>query len=129
MGIIEEMMTSLSGADEAMHPHLMQAVQGLIGNEESVGPGLEGLLERLRAGGLGGIVDTWLSHGTNLPVTTEQVRAALGDDEVRASAERAGLSEPAWLATMAEHLPGLVDRLSPRGELLPAGAGGTSKDI
>jgi uncharacterized protein YidB (DUF937 family) len=129
MGVLEQLMGGLSGADEAMHPHLMQAVQGLIGNEESIGPGLQGLIDRLRAHGYGGMVDTWLSSATNLPLTTDQLREALGDDEVRATAQRAGLSEDTLLATLAEHLPSVIDRLSTEGNLLPAEAHATSSGI
>ena len=129
MGLIEEMMGSLSGADEAMHPSLMQALQGLIGNEEQPGVGLQGVVDGLRAQGHGGIVDTWTSPATNLPVTPDQVREAIGAEEARAAAARAGLPEETFLSTIAEHLPGLVDRLSPDGNLLPAQAHATSLGI
>lgn len=64
MGLFEDMMGSLSGADEAIHPHLTQALQGLIGDEEQPGPGLEGLLAKLQTHGLGGFVEflAWRRH-------------------------------------------------------------------
>ncbi len=120
-------MGSLSGADEAIHPHLTQALQGLIGDEEQPGPGLEGLLAKLQTHGLGGFVESWLGGGTNLPVTPDQLRDALGDEEVAAMAARSGLPAATLLETLADHLPGLIDRLSPQGQLLPAGAGPTSR--
>ena len=128
MGLIEDIMDSLSGSDEVLHPHLTQALQGLAGNEEEPGPGLQGLLARLQTAGLGGFVASWLGSGTNLPITPDQLRDALGDAEVAAVARRADLSPEVLLETLSEHLPGIIDRLSPAGQLLPAGAGPTTRD-
>lgn len=128
VGLIEDMLGSFSGTDEALHPHLTQALTGLMGNEEDAGPGLHGLLEGLQTSGLGGLVGSWLGGGTNLPVTPDQIRDALGDQEVEASARRAGMPAASLLETLAEHLPGLIDRLSPQGQLLPAWAGPTSRE-
>ena len=44
--------------------------------------GLESLVNRLRSGGLGPQVDSWISSGRNEPVEPRQLGMALGDREV-----------------------------------------------
>jgi uncharacterized protein YidB (DUF937 family) len=122
MSILDDLMTTLSEWDASLHPRLAQALEGLLGG----GIGLDEVLARLQATGLGGIVDSWLGDGTNLPISPDQLRGALGDEDVEAAAHRAGMPAQTLLEELAEHLPSLVDRLSPRGELLPAGASPTS---
>ncbi len=131
MGLLDDLMQSLSGAEEAVHPEMGRALEGLFaGNGDGTpGMGLEGLLQRMQASGLGGIVQSWLGGGTDLPVSPDQLRQAIGEDEVAAMAGAAGISPEAWLASLSEHLPSLVDRLSPNGRIRPANAGGTSIDL
>jgi uncharacterized protein YidB (DUF937 family) len=78
---------------------------------------LKGLVTQLQAGGLGEQVQSWLSNNPNLPVTADQLRAALGDQQVRQLAEHFGLPVDATLDMLAKHLPATVDQASPDGTL------------
>ena len=100
MGLLDDLMQSLSGAEEAVHPEMGRALEGLfIGNPDGKpGMGLEGLLQRLQTAGLGGVVQSWYGGGTNLPISPDQLRAAIGESEVTEMAEAAGMDPDAWLA-------------------------------
>ncbi len=76
---------------------------------------LQGLVEQLQKGGLEKQVKSWLSSGANLPVTTEQIRAALGNQQVQQLAEKFGLPVDAVLKLLSEQLPAVVDKASPNG--------------
>jgi uncharacterized protein YidB (DUF937 family) len=117
MGLLDDMLGALSGTQPAQQEPLAQAIHALIGTPEAPGLGLHGLLRRLEQGGLGNVVQSWLGPGPNLPITPEQLHAALGDEEVRAMAGRVGLEPSELVAKLSEHLPGLVDRLSANGRL------------
>ncbi len=78
---------------------------------------LEGLVEQLQKGGLDEQVRSWLSSGANLPVTADQIRAALGNEKVKELAERFGLPVDSTLKLLTEQLPSTVDRASPHGKL------------
>ncbi len=121
MGIFDDLLTGLSGEEGPIRPQFAQALEGLL-----VGMDLDEVLRRLQQAGLGGQVQSWLSPGTNLPITPDQLGDALGEEEVEAAASREGMPPETLLTELAEHLPGLIDRLSPRGELLPSGASPTS---
>lgn len=106
------------------------AIKGALGKVEAAAPGLisstlaktnfgdlQGLVEQLQKGGLNEQVKSWLSSGANLPVTAEQIRTALGNQQVKQLAEQLGLPVDATLKLLTEHLPDVVDKASPAGRL------------
>jgi uncharacterized protein YidB (DUF937 family) len=87
----------------------------VLGNTDlgSVG----GLLQQLQKSGLGPQVASWLGNGANLPVSVDQLRAALGDEHVRQLAASFGIPVDQLLAQLSQHLPAAVDQMSPNGTL------------
>ena len=79
--------------------------------------GLKGVVAELQAAGLEGQVRSWLGSGGNLPITTEELRAALGDEQLRQVADEFGLPIDATVKVLADQLPNAVDRASPDGRL------------
>jgi uncharacterized protein YidB (DUF937 family) len=79
--------------------------------------GLEALVQRLRAGGLGSQVESWISTGRNEPVSPRQLEAALGEREVDQIARESGVDRGGLLGGLSALLPGLVDQLTPRGRM------------
>lgn len=107
-----EVMGKLTGEEGAAKlPH---ALLDLIGNQEG---GLPGLLDKLKEGGLGEQVASWVGDGPKLPVTAEQIQAALGSDVLGQLAQKTGLDPAAISGQVAEVLPGIVDKLTPHGEV------------
>jgi len=80
---------------------------------------LGGIVSQLQQGGLGTQVSSWLGNGTNLPVTPDQLKSALGNEQVQQIAQHLGLPIDKALALLSQHLPGMVDQASPNGELQP----------
>jgi uncharacterized protein YidB (DUF937 family) len=78
---------------------------------------LQGLATALQQGGLGNQVQSWLGSGGNLSVSPDQLRAALGSDQVKELAQHFGVSPDAALKLLSEHLPGVIDQASPNGAL------------
>jgi uncharacterized protein YidB (DUF937 family) len=78
---------------------------------------LQGLVAQLQQGGLGPQVQSWLGNGQNLPVSADQLRSALGGDQVKQLAQHFGVDPQAALSLLAQHLPGVVDQASPNGTL------------
>ena len=107
------------------------ALKGLLGQAEAAGVpalinaalaktnfgNLQGLVAQLQQGGLGPQVQSWLGSGANIGVTPDQLRAALGSDQVRQLAAHFGLPIDQVLNVLAEHLPTAVDQASPNGTL------------
>jgi uncharacterized protein YidB (DUF937 family) len=78
---------------------------------------MQGLVDQLQQGGLGDQVKSWLSNGSNMKVTPEQIQAALGSDQVKQIAQHFGVPVDAALKLLAEHLPAAVDQASPNGAI------------
>lgn len=81
--------------------------------------GIQGVLDQLQSSGLGGQVSSWLGRGPNQPITVEELRTALDGEQVRAVADRLGISVDKALELLAGRLPQAVDEASPEGELKP----------
>lgn len=77
-----------------------------------------GLLQKLQGGGLSSQVSSWLGNGANLPVTADQIRAALGNAQVQDIAKSMGLPVDRLLPILSQQLPDLIDKLSPNGKLV-----------
>ncbi|MGL4725504.1 MAG: YidB family protein [Scandinavium sp.] len=79
--------------------------------------GIAALVEKFQQGGLGGIVESWISSGANHPVSPDQVTSALGSPAVASLAEKLGIDPQTASNLIAEHLPKVVDTLSPEGKV------------
>jgi len=93
---------------------LASLATGLLGKG---GGSLSGLLEKLSGAGLGSEVQSWVGKGKNLPVSTEQVTAALGDEVISDAAQKTGLSTDATASAIASILPELINKLTPKGQV------------
>ena len=78
---------------------------------------LNGLVTQLQQNGLGDQVRSWLGNGANMHITPDQLRAALGSDQVKQIAAHFGLPVDEALKLLAEHVPNAVDQASPNGTL------------
>jgi len=117
MGLFDQvfggvMRSALGQAESQLLPGLLQQVlaQTNLGN-------IGGLLTQLQNGGLGNEVSSWLSNGSNMPVSADQLRAALGNQQLQQMAQAAGLPIDKLLAALSQHLPQAVDNMSPNGTL------------
>jgi uncharacterized protein YidB (DUF937 family) len=79
--------------------------------------GLQGIVSKLQAAGFGDQVKSWLGDGANLPITADQLRSALGNEQVQQIARQLGLPVDQALNLLAEHVPAAVDHASPNGTL------------
>jgi len=79
------------------------------------GAKLTGVLDKLKTSGLDDKVMSWIGKGENKPVSAQEVKDALGPDEVGAVANEMGVSEEEAADKIAKMLPGIIDKLTPDG--------------
>ena len=99
-----------------------QAVPALLSNALTQAGGLQGILAKLQAGGLGSQVSSRVGTGANLPVSADQIQAGLGDQHVQQIAASPGIPTDKILAFLSQHLPAAVDHATPNGTLPPTTA-------
>ena len=95
------------------------ALSGLQSAVQQEG-GIDGLMGKLREGGLGSQVDSWVSTGPNEPVQPEQLEQALGPDTVQRLSAGSGLNIAQLLPLLAAFLPQIINMLTPKGNV-PSG--------
>ncbi|PBB96382.1 YidB family protein [Mesorhizobium sp. WSM3862] len=81
--------------------------------------GLGGLLDRLRDAGHGNVADSWVGTGQNRPINANDLGSALGPAVIREIAQRTGMNEQELLRQLSTALPGVVDKLTPNGQVPP----------
>ena len=113
MGILDGLLGAVMGQFEAnMLPGLLQTALA----QTNLGS-LQGMLDKLRAAGLGAQVDSWLGRGPNQPITAEQLETALGPTIVDKISGTLNMPPDDIFGFLAKHLPTLIDALSPNGTL------------
>jgi uncharacterized protein YidB (DUF937 family) len=87
-----------------------QAPQGSLG-------GLGALIDRFRNNGFEDAINSWIGTGQNQAISPGQLRQALGQETVEDLSQRTGLPHGDLLSQLSNILPGVVDRLTPNGQL------------
>lgn len=106
----------LGGPGGGRNGALAGVLLGLLSRQGGSG-GLAALVQRLRDGGLDEQAQSWVDTGRNQPVSGKELTDALGEDEMVRLAGRAGLTKEETAAALAATLPGVVDAVTPGGEL------------
>jgi uncharacterized protein YidB (DUF937 family) len=114
-GILAAESAGAEGAQSPAHdPHAMlESVVQLIGQHG----GLGGLLDKLKAGGLGDAVSSWVATGENQPVSANQLESAVGTDVISQITAKLGVTKEQASSLLAQYLPMVIDRLTPHGKL------------
>ena len=79
--------------------------------------GLGGLVDRFRQGGLDDVINSWIGTGANKPVAPHQLQDALGPETVDDLSRETGMPRDDLLSQLSQVLPGVVDKLTPHGQL------------
>ena len=81
--------------------------------------GLGGLLDRLKNSGHGEVADSWVGAGQNKQIDVGALASALGPQVIHEIAQRTGMDEQELLKQLSAALPGVVDKLTPNGQVPP----------
>ncbi len=115
------------GALGSLDPQMLIGIVGVLINNAG---GLSGLLAKLQQGGLADAAQSWIGTGANQPVSPDALGGALGPDLMGQLAQYMGGNQQQAAGTLADLLPGLIDQLTPKGQL-PAdnGLGGLGASL
>jgi uncharacterized protein YidB (DUF937 family) len=119
MGLLDSVVGALAGGQSGGNNGLVDVVMQLINSQPG---GLGGLVQSFQQGGLGEIVNSWVSTGQNLPISAEQLQSVLGGGRLQEIAAQLGVSPEQAAGSLADLLPQVVDKLTPNGRI-PEGNG------
>lgn len=91
------------------------AGQGAAG--QGLAAGLGGLVSMFQQAGLGHLAQSWISNGPNQPVSPQQLESVFGQGQVQNMASQAGMAPGDFLSQLSQHLPNVVNGMTPNGQL------------
>jgi uncharacterized protein YidB (DUF937 family) len=116
MGLLDQLGGSLKGVVGSITAAEAPALISAALAKTNMGD-LQGVVAQLQQGGLGDQVKSWLSNGPNSAVTPEQIKAALGSEQVQKIAQHFGIPVDAAVKFLSDNLPAAVDQASPNGAI------------
>ncbi len=119
-GALGNIVGSMLGGNQQGGGALGNILGSVLGGGQQGGAagGLGGLTDMLSQLGLGDQVKSWVGTGENMPVTAEQIQNSLGQNGTLGQiANQAGVSETEAAGGLAELLPGLINKLTPNGQI------------
>jgi uncharacterized protein YidB (DUF937 family) len=79
--------------------------------------GLGDLLKQFQQNGHGETANSWVSQGPNKQIAPGDLANALGSDQIQGLMSQSGLSREELLNGLSQHLPDVVNHLTPDGRL------------
>lgn len=117
VGAAAQAMSGQQGSQAAAGGLDPQMIVGALGALMNNAGGLSGILDKLQQGGLAEAAASWVGTGENQPVSAEALGGALGPDLMGMIASQLGGNSQQAAGTLADVLPGLIDKLTPQGQL------------
>jgi len=87
------------------------------GRSDVLSRGVRNTVEDFDRSGHGDIARSWVDRGENKDISREQLEKALGEDGIRDLTRQTGMDRDELIAALREHLPKVVDELTPEGRL------------
>ena len=100
---------------------MMEALSGLTSGE---GLDLGGIMEKMKAGGMGDQLESYLGDGENQEMSADQVKSAFGEEGISNFADKLGVDTDTAASQLKDVLPGLVDKASSGGSIAESLTGG-----
>ena len=79
--------------------------------------GVDGVVAELEKTGFGQQVKSWIGTGSNLPISADEIKKALGSEKLKDLAASTGIPVDKAAEYLAQHLPTAIDKATPDGNL------------
>jgi uncharacterized protein YidB (DUF937 family) len=116
-GLLGGMLGGLTGGG-GLGGLLKSGLGGMLGGAAAGGllsGGVGNLLKQFEQSGHGDIISSWIGNGDNQAITPDALEKALGSDRISTLMTQSGLSRDDLLAGLSQHLPTLINHLTPNG--------------
>ena len=121
MNLAKGMLASKLGGNNDAVGAVMGSLLG--GGGGAGGLDLGGLVNGMKAKGLGDVAESWLGDGENAEISADQLKDVLGGDKISAAAAELGTDEGSLLDGLKDAIPQMVDKSSSGGSLLDSVGG------
>ena len=111
MGLFDSIAGAVLGKMGGEQGSMAQAAMEMFNQNGGIG----GVLDKFKEGGLAEQAASWVGKGENLPVSAEQISSVLGNGAIADMAAKFGISPETLSAQIAQHLPTVIDKMTPNG--------------
>jgi len=121
MGLLDGMLGNVlggmmgggqQGGEQGQSPLLAIALQVLQQNG-----GLQGMLGKFQQAGFGDQAQSWVGTGQNMSISPDVLQQVLGSGQLGKIAQQLGMSQQDAAGGLAQMLPGVVDQMTPQGQI------------
>lgn len=119
-GLLGGVLGGLTGGGGGLGGLLKGGLGGLLAGGAAGGllsGGVNDLLKQFEQSGHGDIISSWIGNGQNQAIGPDALAKALGADRIGTLMTQSGLSRDDLLAGLSQHLPTLINHLTPNGRL------------
>ncbi len=109
MGLLDGILGGAIGAEALL------LVKGYVDKHG----GIDGVVAEFEKTGYGAQVKSWVGDGSNLPISAEDIKKALGSEKLKELAASTGIPVDKAAEYLAEHLPTAIDKATPGGVAPP----------
>jgi uncharacterized protein YidB (DUF937 family) len=106
-----------SGSLSDLFPGGLGSVLGGAAAGSVLSGGLANIIKELQDSGHGRVAQSWVGTGPNEDIAPKDLANALGSDTLNTLSKQTGVSMNDLLAGLSQHLPDLIDQLTPNGRL------------
>ena len=106
-----------SGSLSDLFPGGLGSVLGGAAAGSVLSGGLGNIIKELQDSGHGRVAQSWVGTGPNEEIAPKDLGNALGTDTLNTLSKQTGLTMNDLLAGLSQHLPDLIDQLTPNGRL------------
>ncbi len=111
---LEQEAASLAGSNSGGEAGIMGHVMDLVNNPQT--GGLQGFVQQFQSNGLGAEVSSWVGGDANQPISGDQIAQVVGQDKLNEIAAKLGMQPDQISGLIAQHLPGVIDKMTPQGQ-------------
>jgi uncharacterized protein YidB (DUF937 family) len=93
---------------------------GLLGGSAGgniISGGLDSIIKEMQRSGHGQAAQSWVGSGPNEQIAPDDLAKALGSDAIEEVTKQTGMSRNELLSGLSQHLPELVNQLTPQGRV------------
>jgi uncharacterized protein YidB (DUF937 family) len=113
MGLLDSVAGAVLGKFGGQQGGMAQVALDMFNQHGGIG----GVLDKFKQGGLADAAASWVGKGENMPVSADQISSVLGSDAIAGMAAKFGIDPADLSAKIAEHLPAVIDKMTPDGEV------------
>jgi uncharacterized protein YidB (DUF937 family) len=98
----------------------MEMIRGGLGGAAAGGvlsKGLGNIIAEFQKSGHGQVAQSWVGSGPNQEISSHDLANSIGNDTLDTLSQKTGISRDELLNALKQHLPELVDKLTPHGRL------------